>query len=853
MKSRIVRILPAFVGMLLFGTALWVLHRELTQYHFSDIRHYLAEISAQRIAVASLLTIAGYLLMSGYDILALRAIKHPLACRKVVLGSFVGYAFSNNIGMAMLAGASVRYTLYSAWGLTPAEIARIIAFCAITLWLGFFSLGGVLFLAIPLTLPAGLHFPFASLHLLGMLFVLCVAAYLVLCVLRRKPLKLFGRTLWLPEPGLLFPQIIVAVCDWAMAGAVLYVLLPSSPSFSYPVFLAVFLIAQLAGLASQLPGGIGVFETVCLLLLKPYFPVPQILGSLAIFRVVYYLLPLVLAAVLLGGFGLRRHQARLRGILHGLDSGLSMVAPRLFSLAAFAGGIVLLFSGATPAMPRRLAWLEHFVPLAFTETFHFVASLMGVGLLILARGLQRRLDGAYLLTLLLLAAGAVFSLLKGIDYEEAILLAALFAALLPCRRHFYRKAALLSQPFTFGWITAITLVISATTWLIFFSYKHVAYSHELWWRFAFSADAPRSLRSMVGVVTVAGCFALARLLRPRPPRALISPADPGDISRAKAIVARADTTSANLALLGDKRFLFSNSGESFLMYGIRRKSWVAMGDPVGPVNELPELIWQFKEMSDRHGGWPVFYETSHKYLHYYVDIGLTLFKLGEEARVLLDDFTLNGRSVKGLRYTKNRFEKDGWRFSVAPREDVPGLLPDLQAVSDAWLARKQTREKGFSLGFFDPEYLKHFPVALVKKGDKIYAFANIWQAAAGNELSIDLMRHLAEAPSGVMDFLFIHLMLWGKEKGFRRFNLGMAPLAGVKDHALAPLWNRTGAFIFRHGEHFYNFQGLRRYKEKFHPVWEPRYLAAPGRVQLLPVLIDIAVLVSGGIKGVIGE
>jgi len=224
----------------------------------------------------------------------------------------------------------------------------------------------------------------------------------------------------------------------------------------------------LAGLASQLPGGIGVFETACLLLLKPYFPVPQILGSLAVFRVVYYLLPLVVAAVLLGGFGLRRHQVWLRGILHGLDSRLSMVAPRLFSLVAFTGGIVLLFSGATPTVPWRLAWLENFLPFAFTETFHFLAGLMGVGLLILARGLQRRLDGGYVLTLLLLGAGAIFSLLKGFVYEEAVLLAAVFADLLPCRRHFYRKAALLSQPFTTGWISAITLVLSATAWLIFF-------------------------------------------------------------------------------------------------------------------------------------------------------------------------------------------------------------------------------------------------------------------------------------------------------------------------------------------------------------------------------------------------
>jgi phosphatidylglycerol lysyltransferase len=155
------------------------------------------------------------------------------------------------------------------------------------------------------------------------------------------------------------------------------------------------------------------------------------------------------------------------------------------------------------------------------------------------------------------------------------------------------------------------------------------------------------------------------------------------------------------------------------------------------------------------------------------------------------------------------------------------------------------------MGFFSEDYLSRFPAGVIRKEQKIIAFANIWAGAEKEELSIDLMRYLPEAPYGVMEHLFVQLMLWGNREGYQWFNLGMAPLSGLQDHVLAPLWNRVGAFIFRHGEHFYNFQGLRQYKEKFDPTWEPRYLASPGGFALPRIFANIASLMSGGLKGLV--
>ena len=154
------------------------------------------------------------------------------------------------------------------------------------------------------------------------------------------------------------------------------------------------------------------------------------------------------------------------------------------------------------------------------EFSHFLGSLAGVALLFLAIGLQRRLDAAYQLTLLMLGSGIVFSLAKGLDWEEALILALMLAALAPCHRHFYRKTSLTAEPFTPGWSLAIAIVLLGSLWLGFFAYKHVDYSRELWWHFTLFGNAPRFLRASVAVAAVALGVAVRHLMRPAGPGAV---------------------------------------------------------------------------------------------------------------------------------------------------------------------------------------------------------------------------------------------------------------------------------------------------------------------------------------------
>ncbi|WP_258526972.1 phosphatidylglycerol lysyltransferase domain-containing protein, partial [Xanthomonas oryzae] len=378
--------------------------------------------------------------------------------------------------------------------------------------------------------------------------------------------------------------------------------------------------------------------------------------------------------------------------------------------------------------------------------------------------------------------------------------------------------------------------------LLFFVYSHVEYSNDLWWQFATSANAPRALRAALILCVGVIVFGMARLLRGG--RRPMPAADAPTLRTLAPILATSTDTQACLALTGDKAFLLDEQSNGFVMMQRYGGSLISMGDPVGSPEVARALIWRFREEADHMGLRTVFYQVGEKHWQTYLDMGLTLVKLGEEAIVPLEGFTLEGRDRADLRQAWNRGKRGGLSFRMLQPEQVDEVLPRLAEVSDQWMEEKSGEEKGFSLGSFDADYLRRFPVAVAEAEGQIVAFANLWWAPAGGELSVDLMRHSAEAPKGTMDFLFIELFLWGQANGYTRFSLGMAPLSGLAEHRLAGRWNRFASLVARHGERFYGFSGLRRFKSKFDPTWRPRYLVAPGGMHLPAALLDVTRLIS---------
>ena len=819
------------------------LHRLLSEVRPTDVRQAISVLTRDRLILSIAFTIFSYFALTLFDVIALRVIGRSLPYRTAAIASFTSYTLSHNLGLSLLTGGSARMRIYAAAGLSPADVARIILYGSLGFWSGVFLLSSA-----ALSVHAG-PLDFASLTVpetIQRVAALAIfgAAALVIAFSKRHngSIRLFRWTLPLPSAWQATAQISVSIIDLAAASAALFVLVPSATAAAFPVFFLAYALAIITALITHVPGGVGVFEAVMVAALPDVDPA-ALFAALVLYRVIYYLLPLALGAVLLAlheGARWRRPLGMLVGNARSVATG---VAPTMIAALVFLGGIVLLISGALPAVPGRMQMLHALLPLPFLEASHVAASLTGTALLLLSPGLYRRLDGAFWATRALLLAGAGFSIIKGLDYEEATVMITIAAVLQWTRPAFYRRTRLTADALSPGWLLAVATGIGLSVWIGLFAYKHIAYNDGLWWSFARHANASRFLRASFATAVMLVGASIWRLMRPA--NADLT-SDKFDIAVIGNVLEQAERTYASLALSGDKRFLISPGGDAFLMYQIHGHSWIVMSDPVGLQSEWPDLLWRLREHTDATQGRLLLYQVSADTLPIAIDLGLQLVKYGEEARVDLATFTLEGPAARPIRHATRRAVRDGAAFNIVPKADVPAIMDELKAVSDAWLKAKDQKEKGFSVGRFDPAALAQFDCAVIRSEGKIVAFANILATANRNELSIDLMRHSVAMPTGTMDLLLSSLMEWGRDNGYRWFSLGMAPLAGLEARRLAPIWSRAGAFLYRHGRSFYGFEGLRTYKEKFSPIWEPRYIAGPHGFGMARALIDLQALIGSG-------
>ena len=843
--SRYRKQIAAIASLLLFCLVGMAIYRLTGEVRYNDVVRGLTATTIQALLMALFFTALSFATVIMYDWNAVAFIGRRLPFSEVALTSFSAYAVGNTAGFGALSGGAIRYRAYSRLGLPPDDIARIITFVTLSFTLGLTVITALAMLAMASEISLITGITPVLLRSVAIVVLVLFAAAVV--VAQRYPRLTIGRVpLRLADTRTLSRQFLVTVLDLAASASVVYVLLPDT-SISWPAFFAVYAVAIGLGVASHVPAGIGVFETVIIAALGGSANVDAVLASLVVYRLIYYVVPLIIAVILVVVTELRQFAGSPA------SAGLTRIATRLavplIATLALILGTMMVFSSVTPTPSDNLKFLESFLPLTVIEGSHFIASLLGLILVIAARGLSQRLDGAWWTAVVVASFGLVLSLLKAAALIEAALLAFLLLGLFASRPLFHRPASLFRQALTFPWLLAIAVICVGATVILLFVYRDLEYSHDLWWQFEFSAEAPRSLRAMLGLTVLSSAVAIFSLLRPA---ALVIPSS-GDnvIDEAVAIVRKHDVADANLVRMGDKSVMFSPQRDAFIMFSKQGRSWIAFLDPIGEKSVHGELVWQFVEAARAAGCRTVFYQASPALLPALADAGFQAFKLGELARVDLSRFDLKGGRWAALRQTASRAARDGLTFSIIEPQSIPAILPELTAVSDEWLSQHRTREKGFSLGAFSPAYILTQPVAVLRLNDTIVAFANILLTDTREEASVDLMRFSATAPKGAMDFLFVSLMTSLRSDGIKYFNLGMAPLAGLSRREIAPVWDRIANTVYEHGERFYNFKGLRAFKSKFHPEWQPRYLAASGGLSPMMALLDSTLLIGGGLKGVV--
>jgi phosphatidylglycerol lysyltransferase len=812
------KILPAVV----IGLVVLLSWSALRAIHPREVRAALHGLDSFWLAVAAAATLLNIGVMGLYDVIAFEHTRSRWLERWRY--GAVSFAWSNFLTLGPLAGPAIRFWLYRPAVDQHSDLEGGVVSIATAFTAG---LGGW-------TVAAWLLPRAGSPTWDGLLITVAFVTTLAAVYVARAVFNRIER-LATPTGGSIaaLHLALVGWLDWLLAAFAFAACLKAT-GVDTPLIesVRVFFFGQAIGLASLVPGGFGSADAFWIARL----PLATSVGTAALlaYRLIYYVIPWAVASLLLLSWATHRATRRLE------------LARRLLAGLVGAAGLLILLSAASFSIRSRFALLNEYVPLPVVEVSHLAAAAIGILLLVLARGMARGYRAALQSTVVLLLMGVVFSILKGLDWEEALVLA-LVAMLAASQRPLFTRRG------RGDWLETRDLGVAFVALLVFLAFGTIAYrvrtptvSDIETFRGVRWADVERNrfLRSATTLILVMSAGAAYVLMRvPVRFRRLRQE----DLERALEMHAEfGGDTSPMLVANGDKD-LFVDGGRGFCLYRTIGPYLVVFSDPV--VRTAADRGAFLNALFDHAGNLdrrPVFYQISLTWIPPLHDRGYAFFKLGEEAHVSLETFTMEGHAGKEYRQFLRRADRDGVRFRVLPPYEVARVLPELAAISASWLESKGVRERQFSIGFFDPDYLRQFPCAVVEdRSGRIIAFANLLLGPRREELSIDLMRYLDDAPR-VMDFMFTSLFVYGKERGYKRFNMGMAPLSSVGEIRGAHTRERLANLFFQHGETWYNFQGLRLYKEKFGPEWVPRYMAYQNAWEWPVAIAHVSALIAGG-------
>ena len=509
---------------------------------------------------------------------------------------------------------------------------------------------------------------------------------------------------------------------------------------------------------------------------------------------------------------------------------------KLISILVAIAGLINMISAIFPAMNYRYQILHRLFSGQTLHAARIITVLAGFFLLIIALSLWRKKQIAWVLAMAILVVAIIGNLLKGIDFEEASYMTAILLVLLYLRPHFQAKSdppSFKSGVYTF--IFSLIFVFLYGTIGFYYIDRHFLTHNNFissvieTFKVIFLIDNSKIfnstrfgqvfINSIPTVALVTSGYSLYKIFQPV--------ATKNNSQEEKNIAANiirrfGDSSLATFALLSDKTFfIFKNTVISYRVVG---RTAIALGDPIGKKEDFQKIVEEFIKFCTINDWRPVFYQTQDKSV--YLKNGLAVITIGQDALIDLKYFSLDGHEKKKLRNVKNRLSLLGFYTEVLNPPLDYWDLEELRSVSDEWLMSRNGHESGFSLGYFDDDYLRNSLVMIVRDQNKnICAFANIIVNNQKNGIAIDLMRRRFDCDNGIMEFLFTELFLWAKKQEYTFCDLGLSPLADIGNKKDDPLDEKFLKTVYQNANMFYNFKGLYFFKEKFKPIWSERYVA----------------------------
>ena len=633
--SRYLSHLPAVLGLLLLIGAIYVVQKEFRHLKMKDIGDALRAIPTAALVFSFIWTILSYFILTFYDRLGTIYAGNKVSYGRVAFASFCAYSLAHNLGFAAVSGAAVRYRLYAHWGLTPLQIGKTVAFCSLTFALGGLVLGGAILFLEPTAIPFfGQYFPLPVLYAIGALLWLIVAGYVTLSKVMGS-FHLMGHEIDLPNWRMAIVQVTLATVDVAVTATIFYALLPDAPKLTWVIFLGVYVASYTAGLAANLPGGIGVFDTAMLFGLEPYVDAPHIVGAIVVFRLYYYIIPLFLAGAMFAG-----NEIMLRGggLIRGKDdipppAGGGEVIPAVrwsepdfavavaTGLVGLCGAMLLVLAVIAPA--SDYSWLDQdFAGIAF-QAGQFIPSLIGMGLVVMALALSHRVNLAWSATIFLLLVGAGFAATQDNQVWVVVVLVLSAALLAPFRDYFYRHASLLSGPFEGSTAMSLIVLVICVLALALIRHQTPLSGNDAWWAVVMAREVPNSVRLAVALAVVLGLVAVWLLVRPGQVHA-----SPWNAAAARRLTGMGATmpSHADGIVTGEA----DRAGLPFRRIG---GVLLGLGDPVGAEADKISAIWRLRDLARQEGLAPAFWRVGPALLKVYADLGLTPLPLSTDGQI----------------------------------------------------------------------------------------------------------------------------------------------------------------------------------------------------------------------------
>lgn len=839
----ILKVMAILIMLVIVGLSIG---KELKSINLAETLMLIKSFSFTKIMFLIVIGLAAISSITLYDFIIIRYFKLDIKSIAIFTVSYVATTINNVSPLGNVAGASIRSIFFKKDDDNTDVLDYNLLFLPST------GIGLSIFLLICLfrykyILPLINEYKFLIYAVIGFLGYLIVYFFIdkIFYTLKKKDVKINNKDRNIVKLKLLISSLF----QWLLAYALFSIIIKNfNHEISLMAILGIYTLGCMAGIITMLPGGVGSFDLISLFGFQYYgLPSENILAALVLYRVFYYIIPLLVSIIFTLIVQVQNKNSAVR-IFNGerfkvLVNRTSNFTNFLLSILIFFSGVVLLVSALLPGMAERVKFISRILSFPILQWSHQISICIGILLITVSRDISMKVKRSYNLTLWLLLLGAIFTFLKGFDYEEAVFLGVVFILLRASKGSFFRESLPLD------WFRLLTSSFIALIGI----FIYMRLSHKIHFDFltinglkgifdhGFSVVFKPS-----GLVTY-GSFIIYLVMKEITKKKIVDDERYEDIDEdrlSKFLGEYKGGYSTHLCYLQDKHIFWSNTGKVGIAFEKSHNFVIVLGDPFGDKEYFGYAIDEFHRFIDEYGYKSFFYEASNNLLDLYHEHGYYFFKLGEIGLVDLEEFDITSSKSRDHRNLLSRFSRDGYRFEMNIQDKIDNkLYNDILETSTQWL--KGRNEMGFSMGFMNREYIEKSPLALIREVDtnEIIAFISLMPKYDDKSISIDLMRFKEDIPKNTMEYLIISLMMELKSEGYKTLSLGMAPLSNVGINQYSHYRERIAHIIYKHGKEIYNFSGLRSFKEKFKPSWEGRYLAYEDLTMLPAAIIEATILI----------